>query len=140
MNKYERNAENSSEGGVFLKKATIAAVCAVTFCAVTFCGTFSGYVSGARIRQGTKTAAETNLPKKTSSAPISPKMSDNYTVGEISGKLTLFRKTEDGIPLVWESYDSDTSALPKADREELAVGIDASSIEEALQIIEDFIS
>lgn len=127
------------KGAVFLKKATIAAVCAA-FCTVTFCGTFSGYVSGARIRQGTKTAAETHLPKKTSSAPISPKMSDNYTVGEISGKLTLFRKTEDGIPLVWESYDSDTSALPKADREELSVGIDASSIEEALQIIEDFIS
>lgn len=109
-------------------------------CIVTFCGTFSGYVSGARLKQGTKIPIEAKASGEKSAVPLTPKMSNEYIVGEKNGKIVLFRKTTDGTPLVWEEYDSDISALPKTDKEELADGIAAESLEAALQIIEDFTS
>lgn len=133
------SSKNSIKGRGFLKKILILASGAA-LCAVTFCGTFSGYVSGARIRQGTKIPIEAKANGEKSAAPLSPKMSNEYIVGEKNGKIILFRKTEEGTPLVWEEYDSDVSALPRADKEELADGIAAESLEEALQIIEDFTS
>ena len=127
------------KGGDYLKKTLILAAGAA-LCIVTFCGTFSGYVSGARLKQGTKVPIEAKTSGEKSAVPLAPKMSNEYIVGEKNGKLILFRKTTDGTPLVWEEYDSDISALPKTDKEELADGIAAESLEAALQIIEDFTS
>ena len=127
------------KGGDYLKKTLILAAGAA-LCIVTFCGTFSGYVSGARLKQGTKVPIEAKTSGEKSAVPLTPKMSNEYIVGEKNGKIVLFRKTTDGTPLVWEEYDSDISALPKTDKEELADGIAAESLEAALQIIEDFTS
>ncbi len=127
------------KGGDYLKKTLILAAGAA-LCIVTFCGTFSGYVSGARLKQGTKVPIEAKTSGEKSAVPLAPKMSNEYIVGEKNGKIVLFRKTTDGTPLVWEEYDSDISALPKTDKEELADGIAAESLEAALQIIEDFTS
>lgn len=127
------------KGGDYLKKTLILAAGAA-LCIVTFCGTFSGYVSGARLKQGTKIPIEAKASGEKSAVPLTPKMSNEYIVGEKNGKIVLFRKTTDGTPLVWEEYDSDISALPKTDKEELADGIAAESLEAALQIIEDFTS
>lgn len=127
------------KGGDYLKKILILAAGAA-LCIVTFCGTFSGYVSGARLKQGTKVPIEAKTSGEKSAVPLAPKMSNEYIVGEKNGKIVLFRKTTDGTPLVWEEYDSDISALPKTDKEELADGIAAESLEAALQIIEDFTS
>ena len=127
------------KGGDYLKKTLILATGAA-LCIVTFCGTFSGYVSGARLKQGTKVPIEAKTSGEKSAVPLAPKMSNEYIVGEKNGKIVLFRKTTDGTPLVWEEYDSDISALPKTDKEELADGIAAESLEAALQIIEDFTS
>ncbi len=127
------------KGGDYLKKTLILAAGAA-LCIVTFCGTFSGYVSGARLKQGTKVPIEAKASGEKSAVPLAPKMSNEYIVGEKNGKIVLFRKTTDGTPLVWEEYDSDISALPKTDKEELADGIAAESLEAALQIIEDFTS
>lgn len=127
------------KGGDYLKKTLILAAGAA-LCIVTFCGTFSGYVSGARLKQGTKVPIEAKTSGEKSAVPLAPKMSNEYIVGEKNGKIILFRKTTGGTPLVWEEYDSDISALPKTDKEELADGIAAESLEAALQIIEDFTS
>lgn len=121
-------------------KKTLILAAGAALCIVTFCGTFSGYVSGARLKQGTKVPIEAKTSGEKSAVPLAPKMSNEYIVGEKNGKIVLFRKTTDGTPLVWEEYDSDISALPKTDKEELADGIAAESLEAALQIIEDFTS
>ncbi len=121
-------------------KKTLILAAGAALCIVTFCGTFSGYVSGARLKQGTKIPIEAKASGEKSAVPLTPKMSNEYIVGEKNGKIVLFRKTTDGTPLVWEEYDSDISALPKTDKEELADGIAAESLEAALQIIEDFTS
>lgn len=121
-------------------KKTLILAAGAALCIVTFCGTFSGYVSGARLKQGTKVPIEAKASGEKSAVPLAPKMSNEYIVGEKNGKIVLFRKTTDGTPLVWEEYDSDISALPKTDKEELADGIAAESLEAALQIIEDFTS
>lgn len=121
-------------------KKTLILAAGAALCIVTFCGTFSGYVSGARLKQGTKIPIEAKTSGEKSAVPLTPKMSNEYIVGEKNGKIVLFRKTTDGTPLVWEEYDSDISALPKTDKEELADGIAAESLEAALQIIEDFTS
>ena len=121
-------------------KKTLILAAGAALCIVTFCGTFSGYVSGARLKQGTKIPIEAKASGEKSAVPLTPKMSNEYIVGEKKGKIVLFRKTTDGTPLVWEEYDSDISALPKTDKEELADGIAAESLEAALQIIEDFTS
>lgn len=121
-------------------KKTLILAAGAALCIVTFCGTFSGYVSGARLKQGTKVPIEAKASGEKSAVPLAPKMSNEYIVGEKNGKIVLFCKTTDGTPLVWEEYDSDISALPKTDKEELADGIAAESLEAALQIIEDFTS
>ena len=91
-------------------KKTLILAAGAALCIVTFCGTFSGYVSGARLKQGTKVPIEAKTSGEKSAVPLAPKMSNEYIVGEKNGKIVLFRKTTDGTPLVWEEYDSDISA------------------------------
>ena len=117
-----------------VKKSSVMIFC-IGLCAASFAGTFSGYVSGTR--------ASSDKPRPlppSSDAAAEEEMSDIYVVAENNGELALYRKTSGGNRVLWEKYDSEVSMLPEVDRAELKRGIEAYSLDEAMQIIEDFSS
>ena len=64
---------------------------------------------------------------------------ESYILREKDGKLALFIKFANGDEELYNSYDVSVSLLPKSDREELKRGIELSSLNEALQLVEDYV-
>ena len=64
---------------------------------------------------------------------------ESYVLRETDGKLALFIKFANGDEELYNSYDVSVSLLPRSDREELKRGIELSSLNEALQLVEDYV-
>ena len=64
---------------------------------------------------------------------------ESYVLREKNGKISLFIRYANGDEIPHSNYDVSVSLLPKNDREELYKGIELSSLNEALQLVEDYV-
>lgn len=64
---------------------------------------------------------------------------ETYILRENENKLSLFIRYANGDEQIHSEYDIAVNLLPKSDRDRLAQGIEADSIEEALSLIEDYV-
>ncbi len=64
---------------------------------------------------------------------------ETYILREANGKLALFIRFANGDEELYNSYDVSVSLLPRSDREELKRGIELGSLNEALQLVEDYV-
>lgn len=64
---------------------------------------------------------------------------ESYILREVDGKLALFIRFANGDEELYNSYDVLVNLLPKSDREELKKGIELGSLNEALQLVEDYV-
>ena len=64
---------------------------------------------------------------------------ESYVLREKNGKIALFIKYANGDEILHSDYDVSVSLLPKNDREELKSGIELSSLNEAMQLVEDYV-
>ena len=123
--------------------------------AVTFISSMVGYIVGAR------NSGEKSSPQKPSTAQSQPltqyedissskkpllsntqknDITESYVLRENNGLLSLYSRYSDGREKLYQSYDISVSLLPKSDRELLKGGIEASTLSDALQLIEDYSS
>lgn len=64
---------------------------------------------------------------------------ESYVLREKDGKIALFIRYANGDEILHSDYDVSVSLLPKNDREELKEGIELSSLNEAMQLVEDYV-
>ena len=123
--------------------------------AVTFISSMVGYIVGAR-NSGEKNSSQ--KPPEAQSQPLTqyedisssktPLLSstqksditESYVLRENNGLLSLYSRYSDGREKLYQSYDISVSLLPKSDRELLKGGIEASTLSDALQLVEDYSS
>lgn len=128
-----------------MKKTSIYKLCSI-LCVLSFIGCFSGYISTERKKENKMPLQSILLPDTTLQELISEDISlannvtVKYVLKEYKGGLGIFSVCSDGKEELYEAYDISISALPKADRERLASGIESSSLSEILQIVEDYIA
>ena len=128
-----------------MKKISIYKLC-VILCVLSFVGCFSGYISTERKKEKkiplqAILLPNTPLPELTAEdISLANSVTVKYVLKEHKGGLGIFSVCSDGKEELYEVYDILASALPKADREHLASGIESSSLSEILQIVEDYIA
>lgn len=115
--------------------------------AVAFVSTVTGYIFGTRADSKTNeipvkkemaseiVSKEENFAPKTSQAPAVTK---TYLLKDNGGYISLYHKYSDGKETLYKNYDIAVKSLPQSDREALKKGIEAESLSEALQLIEDY--
>ena len=122
-------------------------------CVVAFSSTLVGYISGAHASQKKKSPVPnsvTNQPQLQSvskeaqnSAPIDFSLEKEekikFVLKENNGNLALF-STNGSNEEMYQQYDICIDYLPRSDRELLKKGIEVDTLEEALQMLEDYIS
>lgn len=64
---------------------------------------------------------------------------ESYVLRENDGKIALFIRYANGDEILHSDYDVSVSLLPKNDREELKEGIELGSLNEAMQLVEDYV-
>ena len=128
------------------KMIKLSLVLAVT----VFISSLAGYICGVR--------ANHDVEKKNSESKVSVKgtfqkneviedsgKKEEETVGETyilkskGSGVSLYLKKTDGTEKLYKSYDIPVRFLPKSDREALKKGIEFNSIDDVLQLIEDYL-
>ena len=120
---------------------------------VIFASTMTGYIMGVNAKneknmQKSLAIADSeqtvrnqqSISEKPENERISAerKFVKTYVLREDNGKAALFFIYSDGSEKLYKVYDISVSLLPKSDRELLQEGIEADSLSEALQFIEDY--
>lgn len=119
--------------------------------AAVFSTSMFGYIFG-KGRNNTQPApqgtasAQTDKIKDIPSVPQSSKeenvvkdFDESYVLREKDGKIALFIRYANGDEILHSDYDVSVSLLPKNDREELKSGIELGSLNEAMQLVEDYV-
>lgn len=116
--------------------------------AAVFSTSMFGYVFG-KGRNSTQPAPQKAASAETNNIPSvlqSPETEDvvkdfkeSYVLREKNGTIALFIRYANGDEIFHSDYDVSVSLLPKNDREELKEGIELNSINEAMQLVEDYV-
>ncbi len=113
---------------------------------VVFLSSMTGYIFGVNaddkgakipVQNLEEVKEEENTPTEqdiTYGEPVTKK----YILKQQEGKIVLFQRFSDGTEKIHKKYDISVSLLPSSDRELLKDGIEAESLSEALQMIEDY--
>lgn len=64
---------------------------------------------------------------------------ESYILRESNGKIALFVQYANGDEFLHSNYDVSVSLLPKNDREKLKTGIVLNSLNDAMQLVEDYV-
>lgn len=63
----------------------------------------------------------------------------SYVLRENEGRLALFIKYSNGDEQIHSDYDISVKLLPESDRKSLEKGIELDSLNDALQLVEDYV-
>lgn len=63
----------------------------------------------------------------------------SYVLRENEGRLALFIKYSNGDEQIHSDYDISVNLLPESDRKSLEKGIELDSLNDALQLVEDYV-
>ena len=114
---------------------------------VAFASTITGYIFGARASEKTN---ESVVKKETAMEIVSKEenfvekepekisVTQSYLVRDNNGFVSLYQKYSDGKETLYKNYDISVKTLPQSDREALKEGIEVASLNDALQLIEDY--
>ncbi len=114
---------------------------------VAFTSTVTGYIFGVRannktdVKQVKKEAAAELVSKKEETVKKEPEtavVTQSYLLKDKDGRISLYHKYSDGRETLYREYDISVKSLPQSDREALQKGVEAESLSEALQLIEDY--
>ncbi len=117
-------------------------------CLTVFVSTMTGYVLGTHADNEQK---KHEIPKTEAAREAAVKSDDvreektektaittKYILKEEDGRIMLLLRYSDGTEKVYKSYEVNLNFLPEADRELLKQGIEADSLSEILQMVEDY--
>ena len=132
-----------------MKKKAGIKIISVLFLAVFF-STMTGYIFGVQANRKKQQLSEkinddravlTPARAENEKIPViekEDKITVSYVLREDDGTVSLYSKYSDGREEIYQSYDIEASTLPKADRDMLSEGIEAQSLSDALQLVEDY--
>lgn len=119
---------------------------------IAFVSSLTGYLFGVNAdnRESSQNIVSASETKKTQSEKKSVEVSEKadktvsvvtkkYVLKETGGGLALLLVNSNGEETVYKNYDINVSTLPSIDREKLKEGIEAESLSEALQMVEDYL-
>lgn len=128
-------------------KTSNAVKLSIVIAVVAFISTVTGYIFGARANSKTneepakKEAAAEIVSAEEKIVEKEPEMItviQSYLLRDTDGNIALYHKYSDGEEKLYKNYDIPVGMLPQSDREALRKGIEVESLDEALQLIEDY--